>query len=178
MFGSLFKKKDQARALSDQSTRELIDTKKRLGVELRASLYLYDDVKFIVCSIAGIAEYGVPTVLDMNTSDESLGLALCEKLLDFKPNNERNLTNLKLDDWAAYKASGAKTGKAFEQKSIYAHIITVNSAIEIEAAPRITNEKELKALCSISNGRKHSEIGTAIRKAINAAILLRKAGVL
>lgn len=179
MFENLFKKwREHTRILQDQSTRELTDTKKKLGTELRAALYLYNEDKFIVCSIAGIAEYGEPTVLDANASDEALGLALCDKLLAFKPKNEQDLTTLKQDDWAAFKASGAKTGKAFEQKSIYVYIRTANTAIEIEATPRLTNENELKALCSISNGRNHSEIGKAIRKATNAATLLRNAGVL
>jgi hypothetical protein len=178
MFQNLFKKGKHARALPDHSTRELTDIKQSLGSELCAALYLYNDDKFIVSSIAGIAEYGEPIVLDANTTDESLGLALCDKLLEFKPRNNQDLSRSKLDDWPAYKASGAKSGKAFEQKSTYVYVTTINSAIHIEAAPRATNEQNLKALCSIPNGRSHSEIGAAVRKAINAATLLRNAGVL
>ncbi|HEX5635679.1 MAG TPA: hypothetical protein VFY78_01215, partial [Gammaproteobacteria bacterium] len=98
MFEKIFKKKERTRVLPDHSTRELTDTRNKLGSELRASLYLYDEDKFIVCSIAGIVEYGEPIVLDANASDEDLGLALCNKLLEFKPINERDLSNSKLDD--------------------------------------------------------------------------------
>ncbi|MZR62650.1 hypothetical protein [Alcanivorax sp. DP30] len=178
MLENLFRKKRRMRVLPDQSTREITDAKARLGTELRAALYLYNEDKFIVCSIAGISEFGDPVVLDANATDEALGLALCDKLLAFRMKNDQGLSKLKLDDWSAYKASGAKTGKAFEKKCIYVYVRTVNSAINIEAAPRISNEKELKALCSISNGRKHSEIGAAVRKAIGAATLLRNAGML
>ena len=178
MFKKFFKKKQSMRVLPDQSTREIADAKTRLGTELRAAIYLYNEDKFIVCSIAGISEFGDPVVLDANVTDEELGLALCDKLLEFQSKTEQDLSKLKLDDWAAYKVSGAKTGKAFEQKCIYLYVRTVNSAINIEAAPRLSNERELRALCTISNGRKHSEVGAAIRKAISAATLLRDAGML
>ena len=115
MFQNPFKKGKPERALTDHSTRELLDTKQKLGSELRAALYLYNDDKFIVSSIAGIAEYGDPIVLDANTTDESLGLSLCDKLLEFKPRNDQDLSKAKLDDWAAYKASGAKSGKTFDR---------------------------------------------------------------
>jgi hypothetical protein len=97
------------RVLPDQSTRELIDTKQRVGSELRSALYLYNEEQFIVCSIAGIAEYGVPIVLDANTPDESLGLALCDMLLQFQPRNGRDISKDTLNDWAAYKTSSAKS---------------------------------------------------------------------
>lgn len=178
MFQRFFKSEKSRRALPDQSARELADAKTRLGVELSAALYLYKEEKFIICAIAGIAEYGTPIVLNSDAADEELGLAVCETLLEFKPQSPRDLSNAKLEDWGAFKASGAKTGKSFEKESIYVYVKTANSAIQIEAAPRITNNKCLKALCSISNGREHSEIGESVRKAIEASKVLRNAGLL
>ncbi len=166
------------RVLPQQSTKEISDRKQALGCELRAALYLYDEQLFIISAIAGIAEYGIPAVINANDPDESIGLAICDKLLEFKPRNERDLSKSKLDDWESYKASGAKTGKYFEQKSVYVYIKTVNSAIEITAAPRISNENNLKALCSVSNGNTHSQIGAAVRKSIQASKVLRSAGML
>lgn len=178
MFQRFFNSSKTERALPDQSTRELIDAKERVGAELRATLYLYNDEKFIICSVAGISEYGEPAIFDTAVSDQSLGLSLCDKLLQFQRSAGRDISKDTLNDWAAFKASGAKSAKAFEQKSIYVYVTTMNSAIRIEAAPRVTNEENLKALCSISNGRDHSEIGAAIRKAIEASKVLRNVGML
>lgn len=178
MFRNLFKKESTTRVVPNHSVREISDRKQKLDSELRAAIYLYNDEKFIVCSVAGIAEYGEPVVLDVNTPDNELGLALCDKLLEFKPRNTEDLSKSKLEDWAAFKVSGEKTGKSFEEKSMYVYIKTVKSAINIEASPRVSLEKQLRALCSISNGLSHSEIGNAIRKAVKAATVLRQSGML
>ncbi|MDR1967252.1 MAG: hypothetical protein LBQ32_00970 [Burkholderiaceae bacterium] len=166
------------RSLSDHSVREIIDTKSRINSELRAALYLFEGKKFILSAISVIVEYGEPAVFDVNVEDELLGLTICDKLLEYSPENTRDLSKYKLDDWAVYKASGAKTSKYFERESVYVSVNTLNSSIQIEASPRISNAPELKALCSISNGLSHTAIGEAIRKAIRASGVLRDAGVL
>ncbi len=171
-------KENTSRVVPDRSAREIIDLKEKFGTELRTSLYLYNNERFIVCSIACFAEYGTPKTLDLDTSDDELGLALCDKLLEFRPELEDPRPSRKLTDWAAFKASGAKTVKSFENKSTFVYVRTVNTAIDIEAAPRVTLEKELKARCVISNTSSHSEIGRAIRKAIKAANVLRQASML
>jgi hypothetical protein len=178
MLRDIFGKKISGRVLDNQSTREIADTRKRLKSELRASLYLYDDSIFIVCAIAGSAEHGEPAVLSVDTSDDELGITVCDKLLAFNPRELARREDLSLSKWRAYNVSGAKSAKAFERHSFYAYISTVNAAITIDARPRITNEKDLSALCAVSTGQRHSEIGEAVRKAINASKVLREAGVL
>src|ERR1044072_2275370 len=115
----LFKSDTRKRVLPNYSVLEITDTRTRLKTELRAALYFYNEEKFIVCSIAGIAEHGEPTVLGAGISDKDLGLSVCDKLLDFEPRNSTDISKSRLDDWAAYKVSGAKSGKAFESNSIY-----------------------------------------------------------
>lgn len=179
MFARLFDKNHTLkRVLPDQSVREIVDTKSRIGSELRAALYLFEEKKLIVSAISATVEYGEPIVLDANVEDELLGLTVCDKLLDYSPKNKRDLSKYTLEDWAVYKASGAKTAKYFERESVYVSICTLNSAIQIEASPRVSNFPELKALCSISNGLSHAAIGEAIRRAINASRVLRNASVL
>lgn len=175
MIFDLFKNKKNGRALPDRSIAEIAEAKERLNSELRAAMYLYDNEKFIVCSITGITEYGEPIVLDVDTSDENLGKALCDKLLDFSPKCLDG-SNYTLSDWKAFKASGAKTARKFENKSVYIYVTTVNAAIIIEAAPRTSNEKNLKARCSTTG--KHVQVGADIRKAIKASKALRDAGML
>ena len=178
MLRDIFYKKRAERVLPAQSTREIADTKKRLNSELHACLYLYDDTKLIICSIAGSTEHGEPVVLDKCVSDDELGRTVCDKLLEFNPKNLARPEEHTLSNWKAYVASGAKTGKAFESKSYYVYVRTENTAISIEARPRITNERNLSAHYWASSGDLHIEIGSAIRKAIGAAQLLRQAGAL
>ena len=176
MLRDLFKKKRAERVLPNRSTREIADTRKRLKSELSACLYLYNDSRFIICAIAGSTERGEPSVLDKDVPDDELGETVCDKLLEFEPEELANHTEHSLSDWKAYVASGAKTGKAFENGSYYVYLRTINTAISIEASPRITNESNLTANYSISSGNLHIEIGAGVRKAINAAQLLRQAG--
>lgn len=178
MFHNLFKKDKKERSSPGYSAKELTSIKKKLDSELRASLYFYNNDMYIVCSIAEASEYGEPTVLDSNVSDENIGLVVCDKLLEFRPRSIGTRSKPTLDDWSAYKVSGAKSGKAFEQKSIFVYISTVNTDIHVEVAPRVLFDQGRRALCTMANGCSHSEIGAAIRKAIDASILLCNAGAL
>lgn len=166
------------RVSPERSTHELMDARKRNRCELRASVYLYRNTKFIICCVADIAEYGEPIVLGADVPDEQLGVAVCDQLLNYKSRSKTRPSKWTLDDWAAYKASGAKSGRAFEADCMFAYITTVNTAILIDAAPRVSNERDLAARCSIPNGYIHAQIGAAVRKAIRAAGVLRDAGML
>ena len=177
MLDKLFGRHKQARVASGRSTRELTDASKRQRSELRAAIYRYKD-KFILCAVAGNTEHGEPLVLGTDASDEQLGLALCDQLLQYAARENRDQPKSSLNDWQAYKASGAKSARSFEENAMFVYVRTVNTAINIQAAPRVSNEQELVAQCSISNGRTHSEIGVAVRKAIRAAEVLRDAGML
>ena len=177
MLRHLFKRKNPDRVLAHQSTREITDKKNKLQCELRAAVYYYDNSKFIICSIADIVEYGEPIVLDSDVPDQDLGLALCDSLLNYQrkyipPKNKEK------SKWRAFAVSGEKTVKAFESKSYYVYVRTVNTAIQIVASPRVSNDQNLSTIYEISNGRMHIEIGAAVRKAIKAAMVLRENGVL
>lgn len=180
MFQRLFgKPKQKIRALPDRSVREIIDTKERIGSELHAVLYYFEQQTFLVSAQCSIVEHGEPVILDSAVSDETLGLTVCDKLMEYSPKIIRDLSGYTASkDWLVFKCSGAKTMKYFERESIYVSIKTVNSAIQIEASPRMSNVPELKALCSISNGWSHDEIGNAVRRAISASQALRDAGLL
>ena len=110
----MFGRKPQERVLEYQSTREIADAMKRLKCGLRAAVYLYDESKFIICSISGNTEYGEPLVLNEDVSNEDLGRAVCDALLAYKRDNPPGRNADTLADWAAFQASGAKTGKAFD----------------------------------------------------------------
>lgn len=172
----LLHKSSRSRALPERSAREIADARKRARMELAASLYFYNDEKFIVCAIADIREHGEPTVLDRDVPDDVLGLAVCDKLIAYTPRHKPS--GHKLDDWPAYRASGAKSGKAFEQASTFVYVSTINTAIRIAASPRVTNDDTLRAVCTVASTQMHVDIGAAVRKAIAASATLREAGLL
>ena len=173
----MFKRKPPGRVLEHQSTREIADAMKRLKCGLRAAVYLYDESRFIISSIAGNTEYGEPVVLENGVPDEDLGLAVCDALLAYKRDDPPGPNRGRLDDWAAYRASGAKTGKAFENNSWYVYVRTVKTAIRMGAGPRTSNNHDLQAVTTKPIGTMHVGIGQALRKAIAGARALRKEGL-
>ena len=94
-------------ALPQASYVEISDRKAIIRHELRAHLYLYDNAKFIVCSVAGISETGDPTVLPLDVSDSDLGCCICAHLLEFDPKSPSDMRSHKKSDWGAYRVSGA-----------------------------------------------------------------------
>ncbi|MDJ0760915.1 MAG: hypothetical protein QNJ19_16090 [Woeseiaceae bacterium] len=176
MLSSLFGKQDRERVLPGHSTRELTDAKKRCKGELCAAIYLYDDSVFILSAIAGHTEAGEAVVLDVDVSDEALGETLCDKLIEYEPNDRRERPSHPVRDWAVFRASGARSGRGFEERSFYGYVRTINTAIRIDVTPRKTNHPEIRASCSLSNGQSHSSIGAAVRRAFEASKILRQAG--
>lgn len=176
MLSSLFGRQQQERVLAGHSTRELTDAKKRCKSELCAAIYLYDDSVFILTAIAGYTEHGEPVVLDVDVSDEALGETVCDKLIEYDSDERREPLSHPVRDWAAFQASGARSGRGFEERSFYGYVQTINTAIRIDVTPRKTNHPEISASCGLSNGQPHSSIGAAVRRAFEAAKILREAG--
>ena len=150
---------------------------KRQKCGLRAAVYLYDESTFIISSIAGNTEYGEPVVLDAEVANEHLGFALCDALLAHKRDNPPDHRADKLTNWAAFAASGAKTVNSFENNVWFIYVQTINTAIRMEARPRISNNRDLVAAATTSTGSTHVDIGQLLRKAIKGARALRKEGL-
>ena len=176
MLSSLFGKQEKERVLAGHSTRELTDAKKHCKSELCAAIYLYDDSVFILSAIAGSTEDGEPVVLDVDVSDEALGETVCDKLIEYELHERRGRPSHPVRDWEAFKASGARSGRGFEERSFYGYVQTINTAIRIDVTPRKTNHPEISVSCSLSNGQPHTSIGAAVRRAFEASKTLRQAG--
>ena len=172
----MFHRKPPGRVLEYQSTREIADAMKRQKCGLRAAVYLYDESRFIISPIAGNTEYDEPVVLDADVSNEDLGLAVCDALIAYRNDNPRRKAG-RLADWAAYRASGATSGNAFERNCWFVYVRTINTAIRMEAGPRISNNPNLVAAASAPSGTMHVGLGQLLRKAIDAARVLRKEGL-
>ena len=164
------------RVLPSASHVEIANCRKKLNRELKARLYVYDNTKFIICSVAGIAEVGEPTVLQLDVSESDLGRSVCDHLLQFDPRSPGNLRERKMSDWAAYRVSGAKSMRRFEEKSMMVHFETINLVIRIDAAPRNSLWREISAHGVESPD--HEKLGHTIRRTIKAARILRENGII
>jgi hypothetical protein len=162
------------RATPDASYVEIAAHRAKVGRELEAVLYLYEDV-FIVSSVSGIAETGEPTVLLVTTSDEALGRCVCDHLLQFELDTPSNLRDAKLADWRAYVASGAKSRNAFEAHAWYVSVSTAETALVVEARPRLSLHDEIAAKAWATP--EHRRLGAVLRRAVRAAQTLRDAGI-
>jgi hypothetical protein len=166
------------RASPGRSVRELIDAKTRIGKELRAAGYLYDNRTLIFSSITDIAECGPVQLLGIDDSDEEIGLSICDRLLESGRHDPGNIRDHKLSDWKAFVASGAKSSKHFEASSLYFSMETVNSAIILRARHRLSLEPSFWMSATLSNGQTHDVFGAAIKRLVRGVKTLRDAGVL
>jgi hypothetical protein len=149
------------------------------GCELMAHIYRYAESRFIVTSVmwvpgSVVLETGEPSVLSLDVTDAELGYTVCEHLLTHQARQPPNLRDRKSTDWAAYRASGARSVTGFESKSWQVTVETMNLALNIEAYPVRT----LRASVSVKAVVQplHEELGAAIRRTLSAAEVLRQAG--
>lgn len=146
-----------------------------IGSELRARLYLHEDRQLLISSVNGIAETGPVTVLATDVDDETLGRTICDHLLAFRPRSPDNMRDQKLTDWPAYKASGAKSVKRFEENAWMVFVDTVNSTVRFEASPYRSHHQAVFAAGRA--GLDHADIGATLKRVLTAAEALRTAGV-
>jgi len=134
-------------------------------------LYAYSSKQMILCSTTGISEAGEPVSLPFDVANEELGAIALAKLLETDLNPAPLYSEHGLAHWRAYSVSGAKTGRSFEESSVYVSIQTVNTALRVEAGPR-------KSVSGLYVGRTHSltvdpeELGASIRSLLSAIELL------
>ncbi len=150
------------------------------GCELMARIYRYAESRFIVSSVmwipgSAIVETGEPSLLPVDVPDADLGRTVCQHLLQHEAREPQNLRDHKRADWAAYRASGAKSASGFESKSWIVTVETINLALNIEAAP----VRALPAGISAKSVAPplHEELGATIRRALSAAEAIRRAGL-
>jgi hypothetical protein len=158
------------------SGKEIRARREKLGRELEARFYFYDQRMFIVSAVSWIAEVGEPVVLPADVDDAALGRCVCDHLVLFETIPHKNARDAKLKDWGAFRVSGAKSARSFEEKSYMLRAETKNSVVFVDAAPRLSLHQEICAR-GVSNAG-HAELGAAIRRTLKAAMELRRAGII
>jgi hypothetical protein len=159
------------RTLPEGSWVEIDNQKKRLNTELRARAYFYEKRGYIVSAVSGIAETGEPTILPADVANSDLGRCVCDRLLEFTPRSPGGMRQMKLRDWPAYQASGAKSVKSFEANCWMITVDTINTAIVITTRPSLSLHSEISV--EGTTIPRHEDLGAVIRKTLKAAMVLR-----
>ncbi|WP_431095329.1 hypothetical protein [Polaromonas aquatica] len=135
-------------------------------IELRVALYAFGEEALIACATSGFSEAGTPVRLPFSVSNDDLGQAVRELLLQTYLHPVPSHTDAKLSDWPAFVVSGAKSGRAFEENCTYLSVETVNTALRIHASRR-------KPPSAVYIGQDHSlavdseELGASIRNLVS-----------
>jgi hypothetical protein len=160
------------RCLADR--RDAINKMLRLAqpLELRVAVYFYGQHCILASATTGISEAGQPVKLPPDAADEDLGLAILDLLLRCHSEEPADARESKLSDWAVFVASGAKSGRVFEERCTYVSVRTANLALVIEASRRsppspIYVGQELSITPDAP-----STLGAAVRRAVAALRLL------
>jgi len=164
------------RATPSASYVEIANRERRIGQPLEARGYWYDEHLIILTAVAGIVEVGEAQVLPLDASDSDLGKFICDELLRYEAKSPSNLRDHKLNDWGAYRASGAKSASAFEARAVMLSFKSSGNTVTIEAAPRKSLHPEIHVTANA--GPDHSDIGASARRALRAAAALRAAEII
>ena len=146
-----------------------------IGAELQARAYLHQGSGFIISSVAGIAEAGDVTVLPHDCTEHALGDAIWAHLLQYEVKSP-HIADRKATDWAAFKASGERSVRKFQESCYFMRIETLNQAVLLNARPH-NSLKPTLSMAAMANHDK-AAIGKAVRECFNGARVLREQGVL
>jgi hypothetical protein len=86
------------------------------------------------------------------------------------------MRDMKLTDWPAYRASGAKSVESFEANSWMIEVDTINTAIVVTVRPRLSLHSEISVQGTTIP--RHEDLGAVIRMSLKAAMALRANAVI
>ena len=133
----------------------------------KARLYEYSQ-HFFVCSVRWIAETDSVTVIPQTCDDKAIGDAISRHLDEFDA-SEFDLSGRKRSDWAAFRASDAKSIKAFEAGLWSVDLGSWGSEVTVTAWPRSAIDKPVKPVILKSETDDPASIGMALRSALERA---------
>ena len=171
------------RAVVGRSGYEIAALREYFGHSLSTALYFYDDRAILAAAMTGTpgnghAELRPPIVLTEPVADESLGFSALEALLHFDSSPATVPAGWKGTDWPTFKASGAKSIKAFERSCCFVWLRTVNAGgIEIEGSCLKLQDSTIRVRAWVPISVEHSELGQVLRTVVRGAHLLRDEGV-
>ena len=140
-------------------------------LQLRAQIYAFGTESLLVCATTSISEAGEVAKLAASVSDEALGLAVLDQLLQCCAHPMPNMREAKATTWPAFIASGAKTVRAFEHASTSVSVETAGMGLKVEGRRHAPpSETYVGRLRSITGNP--LELGAAVREVIKIVRLL------
>jgi hypothetical protein len=146
-----------------------------IGAELQARVYLHPPTGFIVSAVSGITEHGDVSVLPHDCTDQALGDTIWAHLLQYQVQTP-DIAKRKPTDWAAFKASGERSVRKFEQSCYFMRVETCNQAVLLNAQPH-NSLKPTLSMAAMANHEK-TAIGKAVRECFAGARVLREHNLL
>ena len=165
-----------------RSDREVVAVRDHVGHEIGSTLYFFAQRRVLAASLTGtpgnvVAELSNPLVESEPVSNERLGYVAFQSLLSYRSEPVPNLRDFKRTDWVTYRASGAKSVRAFEASSTRVSIATDRDDLRIEAQHQLTDESCFSVRGSVGIDAEHEELGALLRKLVAEARAARDAGV-
>ncbi|WP_055045541.1 hypothetical protein [Devosia sp. A16] len=161
------------RGNSHASSGDTVETRRRrLGMELWATVYCYSDRSFIVTSVITAPgeismEVGEPTVLPIEVSDTELGAVALRHLVEMVKRRPPLRRERKLTDWRVYQVSGARSVRAFTSHSLTVSLETTPTGIGLSS--RGTHVVEGMPWATATASTDATDLGASIRQVIEAA---------
>jgi hypothetical protein len=146
--------------------------RRRLDMELTATLYCYANRSYLVTSIMTaplemMVEIGEPTVLPIGITDAELGATALRHLAQMVRRRPPNQRERKLTDWRVYQLSGARSVRSFASHSLTVMFETSPAGISLSA--RGTHVVEGMPWATATTSTDATALGAAIRQVIAAA---------
>jgi hypothetical protein len=166
----------------DRSGWELLAVRNHYGHEISCSVYFYAERLVIAAPHTGtpgnlVAELLEPIVETEPVSNERLGYMALQALLQYRSEAVPSLRDSKRTDWVTYRASGARSVRAFEAASVRISVSTAYGDLRLHAQHQLLGDSpfSVHGLCSASI--EHEAFGALLRKLVVGAIAIREAGV-
>jgi hypothetical protein len=141
-----------------------------------ARAFVFRD-KIIVTAVIDIADGPSPVLLAHDVDNDTLGQTIVSCIKDFRHARRGEQLGTTPREWPAFKLSGMKTVKAFEDELIDIRIQAFNTVIQFYARPYRTLRHYLE-MYGCSNQFANEEIGKTMREVVKGAQALRASGVL
>lgn len=155
------------------------------GHPLKATVYRYDQKMFLITSIQwkdGLScEFGEPSVLPIDVSNDDLGRTIGEHLLRHESSDPilggspRNMKYSIKKNWPIFVASKAKSMTSFESRSFQVTIEAHLHGLRLDARPRKTLHPSITVHAEVRP--ELEDLGAAVRRVLRGADALRDAGV-
>ncbi|MGQ2932905.1 MAG: hypothetical protein ACT6QT_17075 [Sphingopyxis sp.] len=133
--------------------------------------------QFFVCSVAHISETDSLSIFPCAVDDGSLGDALIRHLMEYSPDDRRDMREAKRSDWKAFSASGAKSVKAFEENLWHIDARLKHGNVTVGARPRLSLKDHI-AVTAVARCTHLELIGAALKDTLAAAKMLQSKGLM